>query len=65
VPVQTVPTLQIGAPRELFALKGKWRWIDFDGSPDGKRFLAVVPEVVADELPLEVVVNWSSELSKK
>ncbi len=35
-----------------------------DVSPDGKRFLAVVPEVIADELPLNVIVNWTSEVRK-
>jgi eukaryotic-like serine/threonine-protein kinase len=65
VPIRTAPSLQIGAPRELFALKGKWPWLDFDVSLDGKRFLAIVPEVVADELPLNVVVNSTSEFSKR
>ncbi|HET9793266.1 MAG TPA: protein kinase [Thermoanaerobaculia bacterium] len=58
IPIRTAPSLQIGTPTELFALKGKWPWLDFDVSKDGKRFLAIVPEVVADELPLNVVVNW-------
>ncbi len=35
-----------------------------DVSPDGRRFLAVVPEVIADELPLNVIVNWTSEVRK-
>ncbi len=35
-----------------------------DVSPDGKRFLAVVPEVIADELPLNVIVNWTSEVRR-
>ena len=35
----------------------------FDVSPDGKRFLIVVREVVGDELPLSVVVNWTAEIA--
>jgi eukaryotic-like serine/threonine-protein kinase len=61
IPIRTTPSLQIGAPTELFALKGKSAWWNFDVSPDGKRFLAIVPEVIANELPLNVVVNWTSE----
>jgi Tol biopolymer transport system component len=63
VPVRTSPSLQLGAPTTLFALKGD-PWVSFDVSPDGKRFLAIVPEVVADQLPLTVVVNWTSEVEK-
>ena len=62
VQIRTTPSLQMGAPAELFPLKGKWPWVDFDVLPDGKRFLAIVPEVRADELPLNVVLNWTSEV---
>jgi serine/threonine protein kinase/Tol biopolymer transport system component len=61
VPVKTLPSLELGAPTVLFALSGA-DWISFDVSPDGKRFLAIVPKIVADELPLEVVVNWTASL---
>ncbi len=63
VPVRTSPSLQLGVPTALFALKGE-AWKSFDVSPDGKRFLGIVPEVVADQLPLTVVVNWTSEVEK-
>jgi len=56
VPVRTSPSLRIGAPRELFRLQSK-PWSAFEPSPDGKRFLAVVPDLIADEQPLTVVVN--------
>ncbi|HEX7580963.1 MAG TPA: hypothetical protein VF580_13290, partial [Thermoanaerobaculia bacterium] len=61
LPVRTSPSLQVGAPATLFEVtlldvKGAG-WNSFDVSPDGKRFLAIVPEVVADRLPLTVVVN--------
>lgn len=63
VPVRTTPTLEIGTPTALFALTGK-TWIRFDVSPDGKRFLPVEPMVVADELPLEVTVNWTADVPR-
>ena len=65
VAVRTAPSLELGAPRPLFDLKGKWSWPTFDVSPDGKRFLAVVPEVVANELPLSVIANWTGEVEKR
>jgi Tol biopolymer transport system component len=72
VPVRTTPALQLGSPTELFSLKGtEWRRAfagqdgDFCVSPDGKRFLAVIPEVVADELPLTVVLDWTTEIAQK
>ena len=63
VRVRTSPSLEIGAPAALFTLNGT-AWKDFDVSPDGQRFLAVVPKIVADELPLTVVANWASEVGK-
>jgi hypothetical protein len=63
VPVRTSPSLELGAPTALFAVNGE-KWADFDVSPDGNRFLTIVPKVVADELPLNVVVNWTSEVGK-
>jgi Tol biopolymer transport system component len=60
VPVKTSPSLEIGSPTALFALAGT-EWVGFDVSPDGRRILAIVPKVVANELPLSVVVNWTSE----
>jgi poly(3-hydroxybutyrate) depolymerase len=36
----------------------------FDVSADGKRFLVVFPEVIADELPLTVIANWAVEAGK-
>ena len=64
MPVRTFPSLQLGEPKALFELKGRSNWLDFDVSTDGKRFLAVVPESLADERPLSVVVNWPSDLEK-
>jgi serine/threonine protein kinase/Tol biopolymer transport system component len=64
VPVKTFPSLELGAPTTLFALIGA-DWMSFDVSPDGKRFLAIVPKTIADDLPLEVVVNWTAAAKKE
>jgi Tol biopolymer transport system component len=72
VPIRTTSSLQLGPPTELFSVKEKdWQTAFgnedgcFDVSPDGKRFLAAVPEVLADKLPLIVVVNWAAEVAEK
>ncbi|HXM76272.1 MAG TPA: hypothetical protein VN971_05830, partial [Thermoanaerobaculia bacterium] len=73
VPVRTTPSLQLGKPVPLFVWKGeigrrgalsRGTTSRFDVSADGQRFLAVVPEVVVDELPLSVVVNWPAEIPR-
>jgi len=63
VPVRTSPALQVGAPKTLFTV-GERGWIDFDLSPDAQRILAIVPEIVGDETPLNVLVNWRPETGK-
>ena len=56
VPVRTTPTLELGKPVTLFAIANK-QWRGFDASPDGKRFLVITPEVVANEQPLTAILN--------
>ena len=58
VPVRTSPALDLGVPSTLFGV-GKRGWIDFEVAPDGKRFLALIPELAANEQPLKAMVNWS------
>ncbi|HYX19993.1 MAG TPA: hypothetical protein VFA98_04020, partial [Thermoanaerobaculia bacterium] len=58
VPMTTSPRLEIGATRKLFPIMGR-PWKDFEVTPDGQRFLAIVPEKVADEAPLNVIANWA------
>ncbi len=64
VPVRTAPSLEVGSPTPLFTIPGKQPWINFDVTPDGSKLLAIVPDVVADELPMTVVVNWTAEAGK-
>jgi len=62
VPVRTTPSLEIGVPLRLFAIQGKWPWRDFDVSRDGKRFLAIVPQLMANEQALTAVLNWPAQI---
>jgi len=64
VPVRTEPSLDVGASATLFTPKGRWPWTDFDVAPDGKRFLAVVPQLSANEQPLTVILNWPSTIGR-
>ena len=64
VAIHTAPALKIGVPVALFAINGKWPWRDFDVSPDGKRFLAVVPQMMANEQPLTAVMNWTAQMRR-
>jgi dipeptidyl aminopeptidase/acylaminoacyl peptidase len=64
-PVRTAPSLQLGAPKSLFQVKGRdGGWMAFEVSADGTRFLAITTESFADERPLNVVVNWPAEAPK-
>ena len=63
VPVRLTPTLELGKPETLFTLTGK-PWIDFDVALDGKRLLAAVREVVAEDQPLTARLHWSPEIRK-
>jgi eukaryotic-like serine/threonine-protein kinase len=61
VPIRTAPALNIGMAVPLFAIPGRWLWRDYDVSPYGQRFLAIVPQVIANEQPVTVVVNWTAQ----
>jgi hypothetical protein len=58
VPVRTKPALELGTPATLFAIANK-RWVSFDLSPDGQRFLVIIPEVVGSEQPLIAILNMA------
>jgi len=58
VPIRSGARLEVGVPLALFSITGKWPWSDFALSPDRKTFLAVVPQLRANEQPLTVVLNW-------
>jgi eukaryotic-like serine/threonine-protein kinase len=64
VSIRTAPSLDIGVPIRLFGMAGKWPWRDFDLSRDGRRFLAIVPKVMANEQPLTAVLNWPAQVRR-
>ncbi len=68
VALRTEPALEVGLETTLFKSVEAGRpggpshgWRGFDVSADGRRFLAIVPEVVAEEQPLTVVTNWAPD----
>jgi serine/threonine protein kinase len=66
VPISTGESqaIHVGSPVTLFAIKGKWPWRDFDMSPDGKRFLAIVPRLMSSEQSLTMVLNWTADVPR-
>jgi eukaryotic-like serine/threonine-protein kinase len=64
VSVQTTPRLHVSAPVTLFTNRAGHDWQGLDVAADGKRILAIVPEVVPSELPLNVIVNWPAAAKK-
>lgn len=58
---------QAGIPKDLFQAQlmpiSYWRNI-YDASPDGQRFLMLVPANEAKPAPITVVVNWPALLKK-
>ncbi len=75
VDVQTAPAFRAGAPKLLF--EGRYfegrgfdtlgdYSVNYDISPDGKRFLMLKPETQnAGSGQLHVVVNWFEELRRR
>jgi hypothetical protein len=68
VSVETEPILSIGPPRLLFEGNfepGNLGGLNFDVSPDGRRFLMVQsPEATSPSGDFRVVLNWMSELER-
>jgi Tol biopolymer transport system component len=63
VPVQTTPEVVLGKPTTLFAMTLK-RWVSYDVSPDGERFLVVIPEIIAGEQPLTAFINMAASVER-
>jgi Tol biopolymer transport system component len=66
--VHSGPSLQFGAPAELFSVRTRLSASDsavFDASPDGQKFLInSVGENDAESAPLTLVLNWSARLGR-
>jgi hypothetical protein len=39
-------------------------WFDFDVSSDTGKFIDIVPQVLARDQPVTVVLNWQEEIRK-
>jgi Tol biopolymer transport system component len=65
VTVRRAPLLRVSAPVRIIDAAITSRWQGFDVSPDGKRFIAIVSEVSADQTPLTVIVNWPAGVPRK
>jgi hypothetical protein len=63
VTVRTKPSLEVGTARALFTLAHR-TWNDFNVSPDGQRFVAIVPERLAREQPVTVILNWTPDVRR-
>jgi Tol biopolymer transport system component len=61
VPVRTRPSLELGTPVSLFMAGEMAKRSDFDVSPDGKRFIAVVPGA---EAPVAMIQHWTSDVGR-
>jgi len=62
VQIRTTPALDIGTPRALLSMPQLW--FDFDATSDAGRFIAIVPQVLARNQPVTVVLNWHEEVRK-
>ena len=62
VTVRTAPSLEVGTPRVLFTPAK--RWSDYDISAADDTIIAIVPQIVAREQPITVVLNWAHEIRK-
>ena len=62
-PVRLAPNVEIGQPRPLFRIDPAG-WRDYDVTPDGERFLAVVVVPVQDADAIAVTANWPSLLPR-
>jgi serine/threonine-protein kinase len=69
VTVQTRPTLQAAAPRQLFqggyAVAPGNFWANYDVGPDGQQFLMLEPEQVGSDTQVAVILNWFEELKRR
>ncbi len=60
--IRTSPALDVGRPTALFSVPRPW--FDFDVTSTAGQFIAIVPQVLAREQPVTVVLNWHEEIRK-
>jgi Tol biopolymer transport system component len=64
VPIREGSSMQIGSPAALFHIPQPG-WKDYDVSPDGQRFLAIVVDSAEGSSPIKIAVNWNRETGKR
>ena len=73
LPVRLAPSLTLGAAQALFSVKRATEWVDakpnvgwpdYDVSPDGTKFLAIVPGP-ANQQPLTAVINFLQQAATR
>ena len=64
VPVQTQPSLTVGRPVTLFSTDPRAGIVMFEPTPDGLRFLAALPRVIASSQPITIVMNWGPAVTR-
>ncbi len=68
VDVRTRATFQHGAAKPLFDTGLLDLWQDtrnhYEVSPDGQRFLLLVPRVDPRSVPFTMLINWQQQLGK-
>jgi dipeptidyl aminopeptidase/acylaminoacyl peptidase len=62
VPVSTLPTFKPGTPRFLFKPQLDTLWIT--ATPDGDRFLQLIPTGEAEPTTIAVDLNWPAQLGR-
>jgi hypothetical protein len=62
-PVRLAASVEIGQARSLFRIDPAG-WTDYDVTPDGERFLAIVRVPVPDADAIAMTANWLSLLPR-
>jgi hypothetical protein len=64
VPIREGNPIEIGSPTALFHIPQPG-WKDYDVSPDGQRFLAIVVDSAEGSSPIKIAVNWNRDNGKR
>ena len=64
VPIQTKPSFAAGQPKELLPFLCAQAGHDYAVMPDGQHFICI-KESEAGPTEIKLILNWTSELTKK
>ena len=57
-------SLNVGAAEALFEMTKLGHFATYAPTPDGQRFLVVLPKNAKNSVPLTLEINWTSGLDK-